>query len=66
MFLDVGLIDPAEGIHEHLIQRRGDVPHEGHQEEGNLEDRVLEKVQAINHRIVPLGVVHVHEEGENP
>jgi hypothetical protein len=38
------------------------VPHQGHEEQGHLEDIVLNKVEAIDQRIVPRGAAHVHDE----
>lgn len=62
VLLDIGLVDPAKGFHEHVVERRADVSHEAHEEEGNLQDRVFDKVQAVNDFIVPSRALEVCEQ----
>lgn len=53
VFLLVGMVYPAEGVHEHVVKCRGDVAHQCHEEERNLEDVVLDEVQAADEVIIP-------------
>lgn len=53
VFLLVGGVDPAEGVHEHVVQGGGYVAHQGHEEEGDLEDVVLDEVQAADEVVIP-------------
>lgn len=56
VFLVVGLVDPGKGVHEHVVKRGGDVAHQGHEEEGHLEDGVLDEVDAFDYVGVPGGL----------
>lgn len=66
VLLVVGLVDPFQGVHEHVVQRGGDVAHEAHEEEGDLQHRVGDEVQAPDQLIVPGHGVEVEDEGEEP
>jgi hypothetical protein len=81
VLLDVRLIDPQERVHEpgtsavhmqsiwqsiHLVQCRCDVAHHRHEEQGNLEDGVLEEVEAVDYAFVPCRMRHVDEECGDP
>lgn len=37
----------------HFIQCRSDVPHQRHDEEGDMEDRLGEEVETLNEGVVP-------------
>lgn len=50
----------------HVVQRGGDVAHHGHEEEGHLEHRVLEKVQTADDAFIPVGIFHADKQGEDP
>lgn len=63
---DVGLVDPVEGSHEEVVEGRGDVAHEAHEEEGELEDVVLDEAETADERVVPGYAVEGEEEGEGP
>jgi hypothetical protein len=64
VFLVVGLVDPGERVHEHVVEGRGDVAHEGHEEEGHLQDGVLDEVDAVDDVGVPCYLGEVDEEAE--
>jgi hypothetical protein len=66
VLLNVRLVDPVERVHEHLVQGWRNVSHERHQEEGHLENRVLEEVEAIHYSVVPVSVVQVYNECQEP
>lgn len=66
VLLVVGLVDPAQRIHEHVIQRGRDVAHEAHEEEGHLQHRVRDEVQAPDQLIVPGDGVEIEDEGQEP
>ena len=66
VLLVVGLVDPFEGIHEHVIEGGRDVAHEAHEEEGDLQHRVGDEVQAPDQLIVPGHGVEIEDEGEEP
>lgn len=53
MLLLVGFVNPTEGVHEHVVQGGGDVAHQRHEKKGDLEDIVLDKVQAADEVIIP-------------
>lgn len=54
------------GEYLHLVQRRSDVAHHGHEEEGYLENSMLEIVQSVHNTFIPCRVVHVDEERYDP
>ena len=62
VLLVVGLVDPFQGIHEHVIERGRDVTHQAHEEEGDLEHRVGDEVQAPDQLIVPGHGVEIEDE----
>jgi len=62
MFLHICHVDPVERVHEQIVQCRRDVPHQGHQEQGNLKDVFFEKVKAMNELIIPCDRVEAEEE----
>ena len=64
MLLVVCLVDPREGIHEHVVQSRGDITHERHEEEGHLQDRVLDEVDAFDYILIPCRLREIREEPE--
>jgi hypothetical protein len=64
VFLVVGLIDPGERVHEHVVEGGRDVAHEGHEEEGHLQDGVLDEVDAVDDVGVPCHLGEVDEEAE--
>jgi len=81
VLLDICLVYPQEGIHEpatfsttyqnllqnlHPIQRRRHISHHGHEEEGHLENCVLEKVEAADHAVIPCRMVHIDEQRCEP
>lgn len=53
MLLLVGVVDPTEGVHEHVVQGGGYVAHQSHEKKRDLEDVVLDKVQAADEVIIP-------------
>jgi hypothetical protein len=48
MFLDVCLVNPTKGLHEHVVHGRTQITHEAHQEERNLQDGVLDELDAVD------------------
>ena len=64
MLLVVCLVDPREGVHEHVVESGCDVAHEGHQEEGYLQDGVLDEVDAFDYILVPCRLREIREEPE--
>lgn len=64
VFLVVCLVDPGERVHEHVVESGRDVPHEGHKEEGYLQDGMLDEVYAFDHVRVPCNLREVDEEAE--
>jgi hypothetical protein len=64
VLLVVCLVDPCERVHEHVVECGRDVAHEGHQEEGYLQNRVLDEVYAFNHVGVPCDFGKVDEEAK--
>lgn len=64
VLLVVCAVDPGEGVHEHVVEGWRDVAHEGHEEEGHLQDGVLDEVDAFDHFGVPGHLGEVCEEGE--
>lgn len=63
VLLVVGLVDPFQGVHEHVIERGRDVAHQAHEEEGDLQHRVCDEVQAPDQLIVPGHGVEIEDEG---
>ena len=64
VLLVVCLVDPGERVHEHVVECGRNVAHEGHQEEGYLQDGVLDEVYAFNHVGVPCDFREVDEEAK--
>lgn len=64
MLLVVCLVDPREGVHEHVVEGGSDVAHERHEEEWHLQDRVLNEVDAFNYILVPCRLREIREEAE--
>ena len=64
VLLVVRLVDPCERVHEHVVESGRDVTHEGHQEEGYLQDGMLDEVYAFDHVGVPSDLREVHEEAK--
>ena len=64
VFLIVCLVDPRERVHEHVVESGRDVAHERHEEEGHLQDGVLDEVYAFNHVGVPCDFRKVDEEAK--
>jgi hypothetical protein len=58
------LVDPREGVHEHVVESGCDVAHERHEEEGHLQDRVLDEVDAFDDILVPCRLREIREEAE--
>lgn len=63
VLLNIGLVDPAKRIHEHLVESWRDVSHKRHEEEGYLKNRVFKEVETIGHSIIPLSMIHIHDKG---
>lgn len=59
MLLHVCAVNPREGGHEHLVHGGGEVAYETHQEEGNLQDGVLDELHAVDDITLPGGVAVV-------
>lgn len=64
MLLVVCLVDPREGVHEHVVESGRDVAHERHEEERNLQDGVLDEVDAFDYILVPCRLREIREEPE--
>jgi hypothetical protein len=64
VLLVVCLVDPGERVHEHVVECGRDVAHESHQEEGYLQDGMLDEVYALNHVGVPCDFGEVDEEAK--
>jgi len=62
VLLHVRLVDPLQAVHEHVIHRRAQVPHQTHEEEGDLQDGMLDEVDAIDDLFVPRRAAEVSEE----
>jgi hypothetical protein len=65
VLLDIGLVDPAQRVHEHVIESRGNVSHERHEEEGRLKDMVGEQLEGVDEAIVPRCLIKVEEESQD-
>lgn len=66
VLLQIGVVDPAEGVHEHVVESGSDVAHQGHEEKGDLEDVVLDEIETVDEAVIPGDGVEVDEEGEEP
>jgi hypothetical protein len=64
VLLVVCLVDPREGVHEHVVKGGCDVAHERHEEERYLQDRVLDEVDAFDYILVPCRLREIREEAE--
>lgn len=65
VLLDIGLVDPAQRVHEHVIESRSNVSHERHEEEGRLKDMVGEQLECVDEAIVPRCLIKVEEESQD-
>ncbi len=50
----------------HVVQSRRNVPHQAHQEERDLQNRIREEVQPSHQRVIPRHRVEIDEEGQCP
>lgn len=66
VFLHVRAVDPLEGVHEQIIQRRRDGAHDQHEEERHLQHRARDEVEAVDQVVVPGLVVQVDEDAQDP
>lgn len=64
MLLVVCLVDPREGVHEHVVEGGCDVTHERHEKERHLKDRMLNEVDAFDYILIPCRLREVREEPE--
>ena len=64
VLLVVCLVNPREGVHEHVVESGRDVAHECHEEERHLQDRVLDEVDAFDYILVPCRLREIREEPE--
>lgn len=51
------------GTLSHMVQSRRDVPHQAHQEEGELQDGVRKEIQSAHELVIPCHGVEVDNEG---
>ena len=64
MLLVVCLVDPREGVHEHVVESGCDIAHERHEEEWHLQDRMFDEVDAFNDILIPCRLREIREEPE--
>lgn len=64
VLLVVCLVDPGERVHKHVVESGRDIAHEGHQEEGYLQDGMLDEVYAFDHVGIPCDLRKIDEEAE--
>lgn len=50
----------------HIVECRGDVAHQRHEEKGDLQNIFLDEVEAPDKLVVPSDMVQAQEKGENP
>jgi len=50
----------------HLIESGRDVPHQAHEEEGDLQDGIGKEVQAVHELVIPGGLLKVDDERKHP
>jgi hypothetical protein len=50
----------------HIVKRWRNVSHQSHKEEWNLQDIVLDKVQAVDNLIIPRCMLEIEYEREKP
>jgi hypothetical protein len=65
VFEDVGVVDPAEGRHEEIVDGRGEVAGQGEEEERGLQDVALDEGEGGEQGVVPGEAVEGEEEGED-
>jgi hypothetical protein len=66
MFCDVCAIHPIQGFHKDIVECGSEVAHECHEKEWNLQNRVLDKFQAVDYLIVPVCRFQIYKESEEP
>lgn len=53
VLLVVCVVDPCQRIHKHIVKGWRDISHERHEEERNLQDVALNKVQLVGECRIP-------------
>jgi len=66
VLLDIGLVDPVQGVHEQVIQGRRQVAHQRHEEQRDLEDVRLNEAEATDDLVVPGDMVKGEKKGGEP
>ena len=56
----------AAGLFSHIIHCWRDITHKGHQEEGQLQDGMLDEGEGLDDLLVPMGALQVENEREEP
>ena len=62
VLLVVCVVDPGKRVHEHVVKGWRDISHERHEEERNLQDITLDKIQLLGECRIPGDVREKREE----